>query len=304
MEGKATAWERLTRIDVRIWDGLLAAAALVNAQLDLWLARGDIGPGEREPDLLAAAILVVATVPLYERRRRPVATATVVAAAAIAFGALQRPATETLLPLAVARLLGRRLPATIRRPDARDRGARRRVCHLLDGWERQLGRDGERRVLHGGRAVRVRSDRVEPPPAHRSGARGGGARCRRARAEPDRTRAPRRGRAQHERHGRAGGSREGGPPPGPGRGRARAQRDRGRPDGPAWPRCAASCPSRARSRRRSLRNPGWSGSTSCWPGCVRPVWRSSWSSRATSGRCRPASTCPPTASSRRRSRTR
>jgi signal transduction histidine kinase len=101
VEGKATAWERLTRIDVRIWDGLLAAAALVNAQLDLWFAR-DSGPGAREPDLLAAAILVVATVPLYERRRRPVATAMVVAAAVLAFGALQHPATETLLPLAVA----------------------------------------------------------------------------------------------------------------------------------------------------------------------------------------------------------
>ena len=102
MERKATAWERLTRIDVRIWDGLLAAAALVNAQLDLWMARGDTGQGARDPDLLAAAILVVATVPLYERRRRPVATATAVAAAAIAFGALQRPATETLLSLVVA----------------------------------------------------------------------------------------------------------------------------------------------------------------------------------------------------------
>ena len=101
MEGKATAWERLTRIDVRIWDGLLAAAALVNAQLDLWLAR-DTGPGVREPDLLAAVFLVVATVPLYERRRRPVAVATVVAAAVLAFGAISHPATETLLPLAVA----------------------------------------------------------------------------------------------------------------------------------------------------------------------------------------------------------
>ena len=101
MEGKATAWQRLTRVDVRIWDGLVAAGALVNAQLDLWLAR-DAGAGVREPDLLAAAILVVATVPLYERRRRPVATAVVVAAAALAFGALQHPATETVLPLVVA----------------------------------------------------------------------------------------------------------------------------------------------------------------------------------------------------------
>jgi signal transduction histidine kinase len=101
VEGKATAWERLTRIDVRIWDGLLAAVALVNAQLDLWLAR-DTGPGVREPDLLAAAILVVATAPLYERRRRPVMVAAVVAAAVLAFGAISHPATETLLSLAVA----------------------------------------------------------------------------------------------------------------------------------------------------------------------------------------------------------
>ncbi len=101
MEGKATAWERLTRIDVRIWDGLLAAAALVNAQLDLWMAR-HFGPGVREPDLLSTAFLVLATVPLYARRRRPLETAAVVAVAVIAFGSLHRPATETFLSLVVA----------------------------------------------------------------------------------------------------------------------------------------------------------------------------------------------------------
>jgi signal transduction histidine kinase len=96
-----TAWERLKRVDARIWDGLLASAVVVNAQLDLWMAR-DIGSGVREPDLLGAAILVAATAPLYARRRRPLATAAVVAAAVFAFGTLYHPATETILSLVVA----------------------------------------------------------------------------------------------------------------------------------------------------------------------------------------------------------
>ena len=263
VEGKATAWERLTRIDVRIWDGLLAAAALVNAQLDLWMAR-DVGPGVREPDLLAAALLVVATVPLYARRRRPLATAAVVAAAVIAFGALHRPATETFLSLVVGGVLDRRLPAPLHRPNDRAPGSPRGIRRVLGGCEHQLGRDGERRVLHGGSPVRDRSDRVEPASTPRSGARAGGARCRGARTEPDRARAARRRRAQHERDGRAGGGGAVGPPSRPGRGRAGAPLDRGvradrsGGDAPAPRRRAArSEPSLVAAARRST------GSTSC-----------------------------------------
>ena len=89
----------------------------------------------------------------------------------IAFAALQRPATETLLSLVVAaysvaayqqRSAGQTLAIL---------ALAGRIRHLLDGCERQLGRDGERRVLHGGPPVRDRSDRVEPASTHRSGAR-------------------------------------------------------------------------------------------------------------------------------------
>jgi signal transduction histidine kinase len=101
VDGKATAWERLTRIDPRIWDGIVTAIVTANAQMDLWLARdgGSIG---REPDLLGAALLVVASVPLYLRRRRPLEVGAVVAAGVLAFSVLDHPATEVLLSLVVA----------------------------------------------------------------------------------------------------------------------------------------------------------------------------------------------------------
>ena len=54
------------------------------------------------PDLLTAALLLMACVPLYWRRRRPLAAAAIVSSAGIAYGVLQHPSTELILPLAVA----------------------------------------------------------------------------------------------------------------------------------------------------------------------------------------------------------
>ncbi len=78
----------------------MACGTLVLAQLDLWRGR-DAGMTD-QPDLLAAALLLVACGSLYWRRRQPLVTVAVVSATCIVFGALQHPSTETILPLAVA----------------------------------------------------------------------------------------------------------------------------------------------------------------------------------------------------------
>ena len=101
MESGPSTWQRLKRVDPRIWDGLLTAAILTFAQLDLWRGR-EPGASTDQPDLLAAALLLVACVPLYWRRRRPLAVAAIVSSAGIAYGVLQHPSTELIVPLAVA----------------------------------------------------------------------------------------------------------------------------------------------------------------------------------------------------------
>jgi signal transduction histidine kinase len=99
VDAKTTTWERLRRVDPRIGDGILAAAILAFAQLDLWRARE---PGAAaQPDLLAAAFLLVACAALYWRRTQPIAAAISAAAAVAAFGVSQHPATEPILPLMV-----------------------------------------------------------------------------------------------------------------------------------------------------------------------------------------------------------
>jgi signal transduction histidine kinase len=101
MDGTGTSWQRLKRADPRIWDGLLTCGIVAFAQLDLWRGREPGAPTDR-PDLLAAALLLMACVPLYWRRRRPLAAAAIVSSAGIAYGVLQHPSTELILPLAVA----------------------------------------------------------------------------------------------------------------------------------------------------------------------------------------------------------
>ena len=81
--------------------GSLTVGIIAFAQLDLWRGRDPGAPTDR-PDLLAAALLLMACVPLYWRRRRPLAAAAIVSSAGIAYGVLQHPSTELILPLAVA----------------------------------------------------------------------------------------------------------------------------------------------------------------------------------------------------------
>ena len=101
MDDRTSAWQRLKRVDPRIWDGLLTVGILAFAQLDLWRGREPSATAD-QPDILAGALLLVACVPLYWRRRRPLAAAAIVSSAGIAYGVLQHPSTELILPLAVA----------------------------------------------------------------------------------------------------------------------------------------------------------------------------------------------------------
>ena len=99
VDAKATTWERLRRVDPRVGDGILTAAILAFAQLDLW--RGREPGATAQPDLLAGAFLLVACAALYWRRTQPVAAAISVAVAVTVFGVSQHPATEPILPLMV-----------------------------------------------------------------------------------------------------------------------------------------------------------------------------------------------------------
>ena len=81
-----TWWDRLRRVDPRIWDGLLALVVLVLGLL-AFAARVRT-PGE-PPQALGFALVVVAAVALAWRRRAPLVVAVIVAAAvstAAAFG--------------------------------------------------------------------------------------------------------------------------------------------------------------------------------------------------------------------------
>jgi len=101
MDNRPSTWQRLKRVDPRIWDGLLTVGILAFTQLDLWRGREPAATTD-QPDLLAAALLLLACVPLYWRRRRPLAAAAIVSSAGIAYGVLQHPSTELIVPLAVA----------------------------------------------------------------------------------------------------------------------------------------------------------------------------------------------------------
>ena len=102
MDGTPTTWERLRRVDPRIWDGAITALVLAITLSDLWLERTTGARGWAE--LVAALALIGAGLPLYWRRRRPLATLVAVTAAAFVFAVTDQPAVEPILtlPLAVA----------------------------------------------------------------------------------------------------------------------------------------------------------------------------------------------------------
>ena len=72
-----TWWDRLRRIDQRVWDGLLAFALLVLGVVAFTMR---VHRPDEPPEQLGFALVVVAAVALAWRRRAPLAVAVIVAA--------------------------------------------------------------------------------------------------------------------------------------------------------------------------------------------------------------------------------
>jgi len=94
----ASAWERLRRVDPRIWDSLLAFAVLASG-LIAFGSRG-VRPSD-PPSAYGIVLVVVSSVPLAWRRRAPLLVATIVGVAA-STGALIGWWPEFVLPLWIA----------------------------------------------------------------------------------------------------------------------------------------------------------------------------------------------------------
>ena len=140
-------------------DGVLTAGILVFAQLDLWRGR-EPGTTTDRPDLLAAALLLMACAPLYWRRRRPLAAAAIVSCCGHRLRCAPTPVDRADPSPGGVRILRGSVRSEVGRSDAgRPRGpGRLRRLAIRPG--RQLGGDGERRVLHGRRVGRLRAGRV------------------------------------------------------------------------------------------------------------------------------------------------
>jgi hypothetical protein len=82
-------WDRLRRVDHRIWDALLALAVLAPSMLAYALQGSGGTSTNAEPDALGALLVVAACVPLAWRRRAPLVVVAAVGAA-VAASSFQR----------------------------------------------------------------------------------------------------------------------------------------------------------------------------------------------------------------------
>jgi signal transduction histidine kinase len=98
MDPRPTGWERVRRVDPRVWDGLLFAALLTISLLSLRHASPQDG---RRPDVWASVLTVATVVPLWWWRRRPLEVLAVVSVAATVYGIAGYPMSP-IVPLALA----------------------------------------------------------------------------------------------------------------------------------------------------------------------------------------------------------
>ena len=306
MEGRPTTWERLRRVDPRVWDMASTVAVLTILLSDLWFERTAVAT-DRALEPLAAVTLIAAGVPLYWRRRRPMMTLAVVTSAAFVFPLTRHGAIEPILglPLGIAAysaaahlarsrglivgLLGAFLTAAILQSDGGANWVEMAVNGLVTvGVPAAIGRMvwNRRRRLERERDLAAR-DAV----------------------------ASERARIARELHDvvahsmsvmvvQAGGAQDGRAPRS-GCGGAGAPVDRGvRPDRAGRDAPAARGPRPSDAAAASPRNQGSTGSTSCWNGCAATGLRGRARRRRRAATARRwAWTCPRTASCKRRSRT-
>ncbi|MGH2636767.1 MAG: sensor histidine kinase [Actinomycetota bacterium] len=91
-------WDRLRRVDHRIWDGLLAFALAASGLAAFVLVPS---PHARDVEPIGALLVLAATVPLAWRRRAPLVVAAIVGAAVASFSFLGYDPTQ-ILPLVIA----------------------------------------------------------------------------------------------------------------------------------------------------------------------------------------------------------
>jgi len=103
VDARPTVWERLRRVDPRIWDAALVVVVLLVLEGGLWAERhtATASSGVRS---IAAALFLIASLALYWRRTQPLAVILVVSGIGALFLALpDRPAQAVFaLPLALA----------------------------------------------------------------------------------------------------------------------------------------------------------------------------------------------------------
>jgi signal transduction histidine kinase len=100
VDGRPTKWERLIRVNPRIWDGLLTLVLLALGVFGLWFGRDD-RIGLRQRDVFAGVLLVASTLPLYWRRRISIATLVSVSTVSVGYGLLRYPSSPAI-SLAIA----------------------------------------------------------------------------------------------------------------------------------------------------------------------------------------------------------
>jgi signal transduction histidine kinase len=90
---KVSVWDRLARVDVRVWDGLLAAILFLIHFMTIGAREG--GP-DRDSDLIPFLVVLSVSAPLFWRRRAPLTSLLIVSAGIVAAGAIEAASSITI----------------------------------------------------------------------------------------------------------------------------------------------------------------------------------------------------------------